>query len=784
MNSGKIKSMHNKKIVKKISTIHRSRFAKRLRGNLVTISSLLVIVLFFTSCAYYNTFYNAKKYFESAQKKPLTNRNKPSANAIEEYNKVIKKCGVILTEYKESKWADDALFLLAKALYYRGNNELQALEKANDLIKFYPDSPFVPEAHILIARINYTLYKKEDAFKKLQDFIQQAEFKEHHPKALVLLADYYIQEGNYIDAQMYLRTLTEKYANSKEYSDAFFLLGKTLFDNEDYASSLNAFKELSKKKIDKELKLSTNYYIALNQFHLKLYPEASKTVKKLSKDEFRENEIPKLNILNARILIENGNIDEGKSELEDVIKKNPRTLYSAEAVYFIAETNFSKLHLYESAITYYNRVKTESISSPYVQKAVIRSAIASQIIQLQKPISGLPLDDLINEQLKLAEYFLYELDQPDSALAIYQKIPNQKEQVIAMRDSYEQKNLFLESNADLALDSLLVSYNETFSDSIKWNESIMDSLRIAYQNTLPDSLNWLKIVNDSLNFTYKNAFKDSTSWIMALNDSVTVQYKKNLFDDISTRLDRYNNDIVQYDVQYIPFMAFVQAVIYDYVKKDQDKVFELLEFLNSNYPEHKYTIALQKYLNNEEVDFLTKEERENKQNYDMAMNMIKDNTLESLTILEDIADDEDNELYVKANFTLGLTFYIDLQDSTNAKPYFNKVLLTSPQSDYAQFVNKIYNGTSFIIIDVLPAVLDIQKYEKSQPDSLFESAVLDSLDVTKDSLFTSETLEDEAGETTEIKPKKQDAEEQEDLLLDNNIDIIKPKDEDEIVNER
>ncbi|HPY97419.1 MAG TPA: hypothetical protein PL063_09440, partial [Candidatus Cloacimonadota bacterium] len=106
------------------------------------------------------------------------------------------------------------------------------------------------------------------------------------------------------------------------------------------------------------------------------------------------------------------------------------------------------------------------------------------------------------------------------------------------------------------------------------------------------------------------------------------------------------------------------------------------------------------------------------------------------------------------------------------------------QSDYAQFVNKIYNGTSFIIIDVLPAVLDIQKYEKSQPDSLFESAVLDSLDVTKDSLFTSETLEDEAGETTEIKPKKQDAEEQEDLLLDNNIDIIKPKDEDEIVNER
>ncbi|HOE90842.1 MAG TPA: hypothetical protein PLV22_02600, partial [Candidatus Cloacimonadota bacterium] len=147
-------------------------------------------------------------------------------------------------------------------------------------------------------------------------------------------------------------------------------------------------------------------------------------------------------------------------------------------------------------------------------------------------------------------------------------------------------------------------------------------------------------------------------------------------------------------------------------------------------------------------------------------------------------DDEDNELYVKANFTLGLTFYIDLQDSTNAKPYFNKVLLTAPQSDYAQFVNKIYNGTSFIIIDVLPAVLDIQKYEKSQADSLSESTFLDSINVTKDSLHVTEIIKDEISEPVEIKPTNQDTEEHEDLPLDTIIDIIKPEDEDEIVNER
>ncbi|HOD55113.1 MAG TPA: tetratricopeptide repeat protein, partial [Candidatus Cloacimonadota bacterium] len=170
---------------------NQSYFLKNACLKAFKLSLFVLIILLLSSCAYYNTFYNAKQYFESAQKKPLTNRNKPSSAAIEEYNKVIKKCGVILTDYKDSKWADDALFLLAKALYFRGNNEIQALEKADDLLKFYPDSPFIPEAHILIAKINYDLNKKADAFKMLQEFIQRAEFKEQHPKALVLISDYY-----------------------------------------------------------------------------------------------------------------------------------------------------------------------------------------------------------------------------------------------------------------------------------------------------------------------------------------------------------------------------------------------------------------------------------------------------------------------------------------------------------------------------------------------------------------------------------------------------------------
>ena len=664
-------------------------------------------------------------YFESAQKKPLTNRNRPSAAAIEEYNKVIKKCGVILTEYKDSKWADDGLFLLAKALFYRGNNELQALEKAEDLIKFYPDSPFVPDAYILIAQINYTIHKKDEAIKQLQEFIQHTEFKDHHPQALVILADYFIDNKNHIDAQVYLRMLTEKYSGSKEYFSALFLLGKTLFDNEDYNGSLNTFQELFKKKTDKEMKLSTQYYIALNQFYLKKYDDAEKTLKRALKAEYRENELPKLHILNARILVDSGEFEEGKKAFEDIIKKNPRTLYSAESVYYIAEMHFSKLHLYEDAIGYFNRVKTEFSGSPLVQKAVVRSAIASQIIQLQDPDRELALEELINEQLKLAEYFLYELDHPDSALAIYQKIPSQKEHVIEQKNNALRREAFLNDHINTPLDSLVIAINEAFSDSIVWNISIRDSLRLIYESSLPDSLNWAKITADSLKFDYRNAFQDSLSWVSALNDSVEHHFRQSIYIGNKKKIERYTDDIRLYDEQYIPYMYFIKAVIYDYIKDDQNKVFEMANYLTNDYPDNKYTIALQSYLAGEEVDFLTLDEKDNLRNYEEAMNLLSDSTATAISKLEEIAEDDDNPLSIKANFTLALTYFIDLQDTTSAKPYLNKVLLKSPQSDYSTFINKFYNGKSFIVIDVLPAVLDILKYEESLVDSLADSIAVD-----------------------------------------------------------
>ena len=84
-----------------------------------------------SSCAYYNTFFNAKKYFREANKLPLV-KGRSSSEANKKYNKAIKKCGIIITDYKNSKYVDDAVFMLGKIFYFKGINECDFIIKENN----------------------------------------------------------------------------------------------------------------------------------------------------------------------------------------------------------------------------------------------------------------------------------------------------------------------------------------------------------------------------------------------------------------------------------------------------------------------------------------------------------------------------------------------------------------------------------------------------------------------------------------------------------------------------
>ncbi|MEE3264450.1 MAG: hypothetical protein VX290_16525, partial [Candidatus Latescibacterota bacterium] len=132
-----------------MSADSRWRFGRAWYG---LVLGLLVAVL--SSCVYFNTFYNAEKYFRDAEKKrtkyerDLGNRSvNQSARRTYEglYEKAVRKASLVLDKHRESDLVDDAMFLIGRALYWKRDYQY-ASRSLQDLEDNFPNSEFLDQA--------------------------------------------------------------------------------------------------------------------------------------------------------------------------------------------------------------------------------------------------------------------------------------------------------------------------------------------------------------------------------------------------------------------------------------------------------------------------------------------------------------------------------------------------------------------------------------------------------------------------------------------------------------
>ena len=636
---------------------------------------LLLGLLF--GCAYYNTFFNAEKYFAEAQELELRENGKPKPAAVQKYNKVIKKCGIIITDFPNSDYVDDAVMLLGKSLFYKGTSYKQAADKFNDILTFYPNSEFVPEAHLYLAMVDYKTKKKDSAYQKLKEFILEPKFKKYHARALYILANYYLEDENLSEADYYFNQIITKYPKSEEYEDAFFARGKTFFLSEKYENSNEVFNALLHSRISKQRKLDARYYMALNYLLMGEYEKAKVTAEKLLKKENRVNKRPKIKLILARTLAKTGEVDDSIELLKKIIENNQRTFLSAEACFHLAEIYFEFKKDYDKAIEYYNRVGTEKRNSPFKEEALSKSVVAAQIIQYYQPNTGISQEDLVEQQFMLAEHYLNTLDMPDSVLVVYDNIIADKDKLEAQVDSLRQKEILLYESLQ---DSLAKVKEIGLLDSIKIDKSLSDSLLVI------DSLKTQK------------AIIDSSSYI-----------------EVKTKRKNLENVIKKYDEEFIPYTKFLKLWLYKNVIIDSLKAEEVYSSLLELPEENKYVYAAKKMWNNEPIKFsnpkLEKEETE----YNQAILKMDTAPQESLELLEKITSDSLHSYYDKALYSAGYINYAILSDSTKARPFFEKIL-QDRKNEFVPFVEKFYKNGKFTVYERLPYLEELEKKQAEEEE--------------------------------------------------------------------
>jgi outer membrane protein assembly factor BamD (BamD/ComL family) len=217
---------------------------------------LLIIVVvtsanLFSSCVYFNLYYNAKKVYREAEKAPRApdgNITRPTADL---YGKVIEKCELLITRHPDSKYVDDAVLLMGKCFYETQEYDL-AITKFEELKANFPQSNLNEEGHLYLARCYIAKESPAQAVPILESLYQAKPDSKHADQVLFYLGTGSIYIGDEDNAVKYLEILADKYPGSPLRLNADIEMADLYTDRGDYEKALAIYDKLAGVNLNAE----------------------------------------------------------------------------------------------------------------------------------------------------------------------------------------------------------------------------------------------------------------------------------------------------------------------------------------------------------------------------------------------------------------------------------------------------------------------------------------------------------------------------------------------------
>lgn len=670
----------------------------------------IISIIFISSCGvYYNTFYNAEKYYQEALSAKATNNYKVNSNIEKKLDKVISRCAYVLKEYPDNKYADDALLLMGQS-YFEYEKYLKALKKFQEFEKFYPESSQFPIAKLYLMKTYLKLMKFDEANSNFLEIKNSSNFLSVRVLATLEFSDYYLQKNNFQKAKELLKSITKMNISEEAQQNIFYQIAQIEFQNDEYENALNSFKSALAFKSTKRMKLDITFLVGKTYIKLSQYENGLKLFEKLKKDESNSEKIAEIDlqigICNAHL----GKIDNAFSQFETLIEDNLGKHIVSEINYQWAEIYFSILKDYQKAIEKFQKVTKQN--EDIFEKASEKEKIANLFFQQQNQTKSNEILELAKTKFKIAEYYNLDLSQPDSAIVYYDKILDNISLFPFELISLNQK-----------LDTLKV-------EKSKSEEIIIDSLA-----SILDSIS-IKIEIDSAKiFPLKN---------------FTV-----MKDSIKNRIEKLKIDSLNYQENIYPKALLLKVWTLTSPQKDTISATKIAKKLEQEFPDSKFNFAAQRMIDSKnfsQMNFsdslITKEEFDAKNYLRKASNYFDEsiNFEKCISYLDTIITQYPNSgilpkvLYSKAKLLLE-----EKSDTLSAKLPLQKLFQNYPQHELTKSLT-FFDGKNFIIE---PFATD------SIPKDTLQKEIFDSLKIEDEIVFEdSLKIEKTSADTAQISMQK------------------------------
>jgi TolA-binding protein len=352
-------------------------------------------------CAYFNTFYNAQKYFRQGKK--LVVHDTLKVISSEPFDKTIEKTTAVIIKYPDSRYVDDALFMMGASYYYKGDYR-RALEKLDFVVLNYTDSKFHDDALYYKGLAHYQQEKFAQAIIALK---QTEKSNQYRVKAMIALCYVYFKDHNYLTLTEVATNLLKEGIDKKEKRWVLHLLGEAQFKQEFYEDALVTFQELLFITRVKKDKREITLKIAETYLEMGEYDRCQEFLRGQADVEFKS--------ILADLNVKLGNIAKAK-ELYFDIAINSNFDFSSEMFYKLAELYKTDDSL-EQAIAYYDSSVNRARASEYGIKSKKMADILSKV-----DIYSKETENIDHAQFLLAEIYFVDFENPERAVTEYVKV--------------------------------------------------------------------------------------------------------------------------------------------------------------------------------------------------------------------------------------------------------------------------------------------------------------------------------------------------------------------------
>jgi len=372
----------------------------------ITLRALcFTFIMFFSSCAYFNTFFNAKEYFDEAEKIRLEKEGERiPVSAIDKYGKSIKKSKKVITDFPESKYVNSAIILMAKSQFHRQEYDL-AINNIKSILNSVENKQ-KEEAIYWIALCKWKKGNLQTAINELEDLISKSQINTIKSMAFLSLSEIFNELKDLNKSIDFLQEAGKLTNERSQKGIIYNKLAEMAFDKKDFKLALEGYEKvvsfsLSKKNIE-NAHLQILKILRLE----KEYKQATKKIKTMLTDDKFKSISGNLELELVQLYRAQGDETEIESRLETIVNSYQRTSVSAEAYYQLGQIYLSKKWNLSKAKEYFIQVNKENSKSIFASSARARVEAISLYEKTTTDIQSF----LENEKLLLSDTLQIGLD--------------------------------------------------------------------------------------------------------------------------------------------------------------------------------------------------------------------------------------------------------------------------------------------------------------------------------------------------------------------------------------